>query len=101
MLRLQGLQEVAQVGFVEILDQGLQALGFRGLDGVGGGGQEFRVELPFLVPEGQGLGPIGFWKRRLVFDFQHEPVLGGWVAGLLGACASLRNAPERSDWRIG
>ena len=37
VLRLEGLEQVAQVGFVEILHQRAQALGVRGVDGVGGG----------------------------------------------------------------
>jgi len=42
---------------------------------LGGSGQELRIELAFLIPEGQGFGfrPIGIRKRRLVFDFQHQP----------------------------
>ena len=60
---------------MEVFDELLQALDLRGLDGIGGGGEEFRIELAFLVPEGRGFGfrPIGLRKRRLVFDFQHEP----------------------------
>ena len=56
VLGLEGFEQVAQLGFVEVLDELLQALGVRGLDGIGGGGQEFRIELAFLVPEGRGAG---------------------------------------------
>ena len=75
LIRFERFEQVAELGFVEAFDELLQALDLRGLDGVGGGGQEFRIELAFLVPEGQGLGfgPIGLRERRLVFDFQHQP----------------------------
>jgi hypothetical protein len=75
VLGLQGLEKIAEFGFVEVFDEDLQALGFGCLDGIGGGGQEFRIELAFLVPErrGCGFGPIGVRKQRLVFDFLHGP----------------------------
>ena len=75
LIGLEGFEEVAEFGFVEVFDELLQALDLRGLDGIGGGGEEFRIELAFLVPEGRGFGfrPIGRRKRRLVFDFQHQP----------------------------
>ena len=53
MLGLERLEQVAEIGLVEILHEPLQEFGIRGFDGIGGGGQELRIEFAFLVPEGR------------------------------------------------
>ena len=77
----------------------LQALGLGGLDGIGGGGQEFRIELALLVPERRKVAvsdPSGVRKQVLSSTSCMSPSLGGEFAGLLGAWHPLRQCAQKT-----
>jgi hypothetical protein len=73
VLGFERLEEVAEIGFVEILDKGPQPVGVAGIRRRRNRLHESLVDVAFLVPERQGVRGWRRRERRLVLDVQHGP----------------------------